>query len=89
MCAHGILQTRILEWVTMSFSRGSPDSGIKFTSLVSPALAGGFFTTVKLQLIIGYPNWSREVIDKQSPDKPSYISVSYPQLKYWSMPDKA
>ena len=37
--AHGIFQARILEWV------GIPDQGIKSTSSVSPALAGGFFTT--------------------------------------------
>ena len=36
--AHGILQA-ILEWVAISFSRGS--SGIEPES---PALAGGFFT---------------------------------------------
>ena len=33
---HGVSQARILEWVATSFSRGSP---------LSPALAGGFFTT--------------------------------------------
>ena len=26
---HGILQARILEWVAISFSRGSPDPGIE------------------------------------------------------------
>ena len=41
----GIFQVRILEWVVISYSRGSPDSGIKSMSLVSPALAGRFFTT--------------------------------------------
>ena len=41
---HGILQTRILEWVVISFYL--PDPGIKLMSLVSPALAGGFYTTV-------------------------------------------
>ena len=39
---HGICQARILEWVVISFSRGFPIPGIK---LVSPALAGQFFTT--------------------------------------------
>ena len=39
-----IFQARILEWVIISFSRGSSDPGIKPTSHVSPALAGGFFT---------------------------------------------
>ena len=41
---HGILQARILEWVGMPSSRGHPDPGIKPTSVMSPALAGGFFT---------------------------------------------
>ena len=43
---HGILQARILEWVAISFSRDLPDPGIETVSLVSPALAGGCFTTV-------------------------------------------
>ena len=41
---HGILQVRILEGVAISSSRGAPDPGIEPMSLVSPALAGGFFT---------------------------------------------
>ena len=43
---HGSLQARILEQVAISSSRGSPDPGIKTMSLVSPALADRFFTTV-------------------------------------------
>jgi len=39
---HGI-QARILEWVAISFSRGSSQPAVKPTSLASPALAGGFF----------------------------------------------
>ena len=39
---HGISQARILEWVTIFFSRDLPDPGIRPES---PALAGGFFTT--------------------------------------------
>ena len=42
---HGILQTRILEWVAISFSRDPPDPGIEPASLMSPVLAGRFFTT--------------------------------------------
>ena len=47
----GVLQARILEWVAMPSSQGSfrprdlSDPGIETTSLVSPALVGGFFTT--------------------------------------------
>ena len=40
---HGILQARILEWDLL---RGDlPDPGIESQSLLSPALAGAFFTT--------------------------------------------
>ena len=42
---HGTFQARIPEWVTISFSRGSSDPGIEIASLMSPVLAGGFFTT--------------------------------------------
>ena len=40
----GILQARILKWVAVPFSRGSslPKEGM---SIMSPALAGRFFTT--------------------------------------------
>ena len=42
---HGVLQARILEWVTISFSRDLPIPGIEPKSLRSPALAGRFFST--------------------------------------------
>ena len=41
----GILQAIILGWVAMSSSRGLPDPGTEPTSLMFPALRGGFFTT--------------------------------------------
>ena len=41
----GILQARILEWVAMPSSRYLPDPGMEPRSLMSPALAGGLFTT--------------------------------------------
>jgi len=41
----GILQERILEWVAIPYSRGSSTSGTEPVSLVSSALASGFFTT--------------------------------------------
>ena len=41
----GILQARILEWITMPSSRGSSRPRDEHASLASPALAGGFFTT--------------------------------------------
>ena len=42
---HGIIQTIILERVGMPSSRDLPDLGIEPISLMSPALAGGYFTT--------------------------------------------
>ena len=42
---HRILQARTLEWVAISFSRGSPNPGIKLESPMSPVWASGFFTT--------------------------------------------
>ena len=42
---HGIFQARVLKWVSIFSSRGSPNPGIKPESLTLPALAGGSFTT--------------------------------------------
>ena len=42
---HGILHTRILEWVAMPVSRGSAWPGIELTSLKSLVLGDRFFTT--------------------------------------------
>ena len=42
---HGILQARIPEQVAMPPSGDLLDPGIELESLMSPALAGGFFTT--------------------------------------------
>ena len=43
---HGIFQARILEWVAISYSRGSSWPEIEPKSLASPASVGGFFTAV-------------------------------------------
>ena len=42
---HGILQARVLEWVAISFSRGSSRSRDQTQVSMSPSLAGEFFTT--------------------------------------------
>ena len=42
---HGILQARILEWVAISFPGDIANPGIQPAFLMSPALAGRFFTT--------------------------------------------
>ena len=41
----GFSRPRMLQWVAMPFSRNLLDPGIKPVSLMSPALAGRFFTT--------------------------------------------
>ena len=41
---HGILQARILEWAATPSSRGASQLGTQPASLMSPALADGFFT---------------------------------------------
>ena len=41
---HGTSQARILEWVTISFSRGSSRPRGRTPGIKDPALAGGFFT---------------------------------------------
>ena len=43
---HGILQARILVWVVISYSWKLSQYRDQIVSLVSPALAGGFFTMV-------------------------------------------
>ena len=55
---HGILQARILEWVAMPSSRDPPDPAIEAASLMSPALAGGFFTTSAAQEARIYVQWN-------------------------------
>ena len=42
---HGILQARILEWVTIPSPGDLSNPGMEPASLMSPALAGKFFTT--------------------------------------------
>ena len=43
---HGILKARTLEWLPCPSSGDLPDPGIEPVSLMTPALAGRFFTTV-------------------------------------------
>ena len=42
----GIFQARILEWLPCPVPGDLPDPGMKPASLVSPAVASGFFTIV-------------------------------------------
>ena len=42
---HGIFQAKIMEWVSISYSRDLPDPEVGPMSLASPALVGRFFNT--------------------------------------------
>ena len=57
---HEIIQARILEWVAISFSRGSSQPKDQSPSPVSPALAGTFFTTEPPEMIVSvdFYNWN-------------------------------
>ena len=58
---HGISQPKILEWIAISFSKGSSRPRDQPASLASPLLADGFFTT-----------W-----EALSPSKPPYLLCIY------------
>ena len=64
---HGILQARSLEWVAITFPKGSPDPGIQCMSPAAPALRADslplshrgspqmfYFTTTKISKEEGY-----------------------------------
>ena len=53
LSAHGISQERILEWVTISSSRGSPNPGMETEYFLSDALAGRIFTLEPLGSPLG------------------------------------
>ena len=59
---HGFVQARILEWVAIILppQRNLPNPGIELMSFMSPALAGGFFTSqdgiqAEWQRLLSYP----------------------------------
>ena len=58
LLCHRIFQAKTLEWVAISYSRDLPDPGVEPTSPGSPALAGGFFTTV----LPGKPQKERQML---------------------------
>ena len=61
-------RARILEWISISFSKGDlPDPKIEPTSLMSPALAGGFFTSRAKKNEYAKSNYSHEDFQETSP----------------------
>ena len=45
---HGVLQARVLKWLALPPPGDLPDPGVEPASLMSSALAGGFFATKPL-----------------------------------------
>ena len=71
--AHGVFQARILEWVAISSSRGSSQSldledPHKRHAFLSPALAGGFFTTSA--------TWEAQITIEISKERQLYLQGS-------------
>ena len=63
---HRIFQARILEWVAMHSSRYLPDTGIEYTTLMTPALAGGFINTSGLYSSIKWIiEWITIILEKE------------------------
>ena len=82
---HGILQARILEWATISYSRGYSQPRIKPMSLASPALAGRFFATAPA----GKPKAASEhpttpaLVSFPGPPWLTTIAPSFPTASSW------
>ena len=51
---HGLSQARIPEWMAISSPGDLSDPGIEPVSLVSPSLAGGFFTTSVTDIFVHF-----------------------------------
>ena len=80
----GILQARILEWVAVPSSRDLPYPGIVPASLMSPALAGRFFTASATWEALKWPtlgekkkNTLRKYKQKLKRGKPRLIAQLY------------
>ena len=64
-----IFQARILGWAAISFFRGLVNPGMEPSLLPSPALAGGFFTTVPPGTSISHPGCGIPLQQPQDQDK--------------------
>ena len=91
---HGILQTRILEWVAMPSYRDLPNPGLRLTSLTCPASAEQFFTTNTTSLA-QMSVWQDEVRKDPPPENPDVkeesgllVSAPGPQRPYYSYKDQ-
>ena len=88
---HGTLQATILEWVVMPCSRGSSQPRIEPTSLVSPVLAGGVFTTSATWEALHYAsefNSLHSILGKSIQDAPFLRNSSIPFRKILQAPLK-
>ena len=91
---HGILQTRILEWVATSSSRGSFLPRYQTHIFMSPASSGWFFTAgatwealfFPLLLCMGTSRHSAENEGETGPGVYAFLSVFLRVLRSWAKP---
>ena len=77
---HGVLQVRILEWVAISYSRGSSQTR---DQPMSPALADRFFTTMPPGKPMLSNNTEQMMTrEKQCAEKPCWGKLTF--YKYWN-----
>ena len=90
---HGILQTRILEWASMSSSRGSSKPRNWTLSFTSPALVEGFFiteppgkpvTTLLLLLLLSRFSRVQLCVTPQTAAHQAPLSLGFSRQEYWS-----
>ena len=75
---HGILQARILEWEAIPSPGDLPDPGTEPASLMSPALAGGFFITSATWETLQYTGTSQQLNCRY---KNQYFSEEYDRME--------
>ena len=82
---HGISQARIQRGLPFPFPGDPPDPGIELVSLVSPALAGGFFITephnLHLLLVSTLYPIHPTYLSLPNPSKPSPVTSSHTHLE--------
>ena len=80
---HGISQVRILEWVAISYSRGSPWPRDLTCVSYGSWIADRFFTTEPL----GKP-WTSSSVRMADPKKLKRRKVMLPWIQWWSLGNK-
>ena len=84
---HGISQARILEWIAISYFRGSSQKGLNLHLFASPALAGRFFTTWATGEASGSPTHLLRHSAKSSLNNHNLQDLQIPWRRYFLVSD--